>query len=117
MDIILVSLFCIFVFAPIFGILLFVTVAIYMAVTILLTEQQYDVDTHDHSEQGRENALTSVKSRIAQTAILTVGSLAGSLLFAYKVSLGEFSSGMYVTYSAFLVQLCQPVSVRVSPFN
>ncbi|RCH88035.1 hypothetical protein CU097_005368 [Rhizopus azygosporus] len=109
MDIILVSLFCIFVFAPIFGILLFVTVAIYMAATLLLTEQQCDVDAHDHSEQERENAPTSIKLRIAQTAILTVGSLVGSLLFAYKVSLGEFSSGMFVTYSAFLVQLCQPL--------
>ncbi|ORE10108.1 hypothetical protein BCV72DRAFT_239140 [Rhizopus microsporus var. microsporus] len=85
MDVILVSLFCIFVFAPIFGILLFVTVAVYMAVTILLTEQQYDVDAHNHSEQERENAPTSVKLRIVQTAILTVGSLAGSLLFAYKL--------------------------------
>lgn len=114
MDIILVSLFCVFVFAPIFGILLFVTVAIYMAATLLLMEQQGDVDAYDHSEQERENAPTSVKLRITQTAILTVGSLAGSLLFAYKVSLGEFSSGMFVTYSAFLVQLCQPVSVEVS---
>ncbi|RCH97238.1 hypothetical protein CU097_013246 [Rhizopus azygosporus] len=109
MDIILVSLFCVFVFAPIFGILLFVTVAIYMAATLLLMEQQGDVDAYDHSEQERENAPTSVKLRITQTAILTVGSLAGSLLFAYKVSLGEFSSGMFVTYSAFLVQLCQPL--------
>ncbi|RCI04643.1 hypothetical protein CU098_010926 [Rhizopus stolonifer] len=97
-NVILASVFSALVFSPIFGAILLLTVIPYMFATALLT-QRYD----------RTTLESLVKIRIAQNTILTTGSLVGSLLFAYKVSLGELTSGGYVTYNMLLMQLCIPL--------
>ncbi|CAO3692968.1 unnamed protein product [Rhizopus stolonifer] len=97
-NVLLASVFSALVFSPIFGAILLLTVIPYMFATVLLT-QRYD----------RTTLESLVKIRIAQNTILTTGSLVGSLLFAYKVSLGELTSGGYVTYNMLLMQLCMPL--------
>ncbi|KAG0745867.1 hypothetical protein G6F16_006541 [Rhizopus arrhizus] len=107
-NVILVSIFCAYVFAPIFAVILLITVTSYMLVTVILMKKYRDSEDLECNKADDEHPVTS-KIRIVQNSILTIGSLAGSLLFAYKVSLGELSSGGYITFNMFLMELCIPL--------
>ncbi|KAG1151491.1 hypothetical protein G6F37_001069 [Rhizopus arrhizus] len=107
-NVILVSIFCAYVFAPIFAVILLITVTSYMLVTVILMKKYRDSEDLECNKANDEHPVTS-KIRIVQNSILTIGSLAGSLLFAYKVSLGELSSGGYITFNMFLMELCIPL--------
>ena len=52
----------------------------------------------------------------SQNAVITGGLLAGCLLFAWEVSEGRLTSGDFVAFNMYMMQLYTPVTIAFATF-
>lgn len=137
-------------FSPPFGVIVFVTMSLYLFVTISLTEwrTKYRRTMIELDNSARTKAVDSLLNfetvkyygaeefeinrykdaiieyqkadwksstslnvlNLAQNAVITGGLLAGCLLFAWEVSQGRLTSGDFVAFNMYMMQLYTPVS-------
>ncbi|EPB92891.1 mitochondrial ABC transporter ATM [Mucor circinelloides 1006PhL] len=132
-----------------FGIIVFVTMSLYLYTTITLTEwrnsfrrkmneldnfartkavdsllnfetvkyynaegfevRRYDNAIVEYQKADYKNSVSLNVLNLAQNAVITGGLLAGSLLFAYEVSLGKLTPGDFVSFNVYMMQLYTPL--------
>ncbi|KAG2190656.1 hypothetical protein INT46_010220 [Mucor plumbeus] len=132
-----------------FGIIVFVTMSLYLYTTITLTEwrnsfrrkmneldnfarskavdsllnfetvkyynaegfevTRYDNAIVEYQKADYKNSVSLNVLNLTQNAVITGGLLAGSLLFAYEVSLGKLTPGDFVSFNVYMLQLYTPL--------
>ncbi|KAI8979740.1 hypothetical protein BDF20DRAFT_871371 [Mycotypha africana] len=132
-----------------FGLIVFITMALYLYVTITMTEwrnafrrkmieldhvargiavdsllnfetvkyynaegfevRRYHDAIIESQKADYKNSVSLNVLNLAQNAVITSGLLAGSLLFAYEVSLGKLTAGDFVSFNVYMMQLYTPL--------
>ena len=150
-NIVVAVFVCATIFTPPFGLIIFITMSLYLFVTISLTEwrtkyrrtmieldnsartkavdsllnfetvkyygaEDFEINRYKNAviEYQKADWLSSTSLNIlnlAQNAVISGGLLAGCLLFAWEVSQGHLTSGAFVTFNIYMMQLYTPVSI------
>ncbi|KAL0088954.1 hypothetical protein J3Q64DRAFT_1732499 [Phycomyces blakesleeanus] len=138
-----------FWFSPPFGLIVFITMALYIFATIAMTEwrtkfrrrmieldnfartkavdsllnfetvkyygaEDFEVNRYknaviEYQQADWESSVSLNLLNLAQNTIITGGLLAGCLLFAWKVSEGQLTSGDFVVFNMYMMQLYTPL--------
>lgn len=145
-----------FRYSPPYGIIVFITMSLYLFVTIALTEwrTKYRRKMIELDNSARTKAVDSLLNfetvkyygaedfeigrykdaiieyqkadwksssslnvlNLSQNAVITGGLLAGCLLFAWEVSEGRLTSGDFVAFNMYMMQLYTPVNIAFATF-
>ncbi|KAI7849527.1 hypothetical protein BDC45DRAFT_573904 [Circinella umbellata] len=148
-NIVVAVFVCATIFTPPFGLIIFLTMSLYLFVTISLTEwrtkyrrtmieldnsartkavdsllnfetvkyygaEDFEINRYKNAviEYQKADWLSSTSLNIlnlAQNAVISGGLLAGCLLFAWEVSQGRLTSGAFVTFNIYMMQLYTPL--------
>ncbi|KAI8638402.1 hypothetical protein BD408DRAFT_351925 [Parasitella parasitica] len=71
--------------------------------------RRYDNAIVEYQKADYKNSVSLNVLNLAQNAVITGGLLAGSLLFAYEVSLGKLTPGDFVSFNVYMMQLYTPL--------
>ena len=71
---------------------------------------RYDNAVVEYQKADWKSSVSLNILNIAQNAVITAGLLAGSLLFAWEVAQGRLTSGDFVAFNVYMMQLYTPVS-------
>ncbi|CEP07529.1 hypothetical protein [Parasitella parasitica] len=71
--------------------------------------RRYDNAIVEYQKADYKNSVSLNILNLAQNAVITGGLLAGSLLFAYEVSLGKLTPGDFVSFNVYMMQLYTPL--------
>ncbi|KAI9251944.1 hypothetical protein BDA99DRAFT_444174 [Phascolomyces articulosus] len=148
-NIVVAVFVCATLFTPPFGLIVFITMSLYLFVTISLTEwrtkyrrtmieldnsartkavdsllnfetvkyygaEDFEINRYKNAviEYQKADWLSSTSLNIlnlAQNAVISGGLLAGCLLFAWEVAQGRLTSGAFVTFNIYMMQLYTPL--------
>ncbi|SAL97491.1 hypothetical protein [Absidia glauca] len=148
-NIIVAVFFFAFRFSLPFGLIVFVTMALYLYVTIRMTQwrtkfrremnqldnlartkavdsllnfetvkyygaESFEVDRYktaivDYQRADWKSSISLNVLNLTQNAVITLGLLIGSLLFAWEVSNGKLTAGDYVIFNMYMMQLYSPL--------
>ncbi|KAI8337667.1 P-loop containing nucleoside triphosphate hydrolase protein [Chlamydoabsidia padenii] len=148
-NIIVAVFFFAFRFSLPFGLIVFVTMALYLFVTIRMTQwrtkfrremnqldnlartkavdsllnfetvkyygaESFEVDRYktaivDYQKADWKSSISLNVLNLTQNAVITLGLLIGSLLFAWEVSNGKLTAGDYVIFNMYMMQLYSPL--------
>ncbi|CAO3587296.1 unnamed protein product [Absidia cylindrospora] len=148
-NIIVAVFFFAFRFSLSFGLIVFITMALYLYVTIRMTQwrtkfrremnqldnlartkavdsllnfetvkyygaESFEVDRYktaiiDYQKADWKSSISLNVLNLTQNAVITLGLLVGSLLFAWEVSKGNLTAGDYVIFQMYMMQLYSPL--------
>jgi ATP-binding cassette subfamily B (MDR/TAP) protein 6 len=78
--------------------------------------ESFEVDRYktaivDYQKADWKSSISLNVLNLTQNAVITLGLLIGSLLFAWEVSNGKLTAGDYVIFNMYMMQLYSPVSI------